>query len=218
MGLAEGSLVLEGEPRAPRYSTSYSHSTKVRAAPTNRNFCEPPFVPPFNVVVSKASEWLIVVGGCVFISMLGLSAYWEPDIRWLHFFQAWMYLATIVLAHRRNRWGYFIGFSAAGLWIYANLFATTFFFNGLQQLSRWVHTGRLERADLLIAVPAWFSNLLVVIGCIWGYSQVPTRSLRDAGRLLVSFALTTGFFALDMALFQPKYLGLFPRMLHPHLP
>jgi hypothetical protein len=38
------------------------------------------------------------------------------------------------------------------LWIYANTFATTFFFNGLQQLSQWVHT------DLLIAVPAWFSG------------------------------------------------------------
>ena len=90
------------------------------------------FVHPssYSYVVSKASEWLIVASGCVFISMLGLSAYWEPDIRWLHFFQAWMYVATIVLAHRRNRWGYFIGFSAAGLWIYANLFATTFFFNG----------------------------------------------------------------------------------------
>jgi hypothetical protein len=170
------------------------------------------------VIVSKAPEWLIIVGGCVFISMLGLSAYWEPDIRWLHFFQAWMYVATIVLALRRNSWGYFIGFSAAGLWIYANLFATTFFFNGLQQLSQWVHTGRLERADLLIAVPAWFSNLLVVIGCVWGYSLFPTRSLRDAGRFLVSFALSTGFFALDIALFQPRYLGLFPRMLHPHLP
>ncbi|HTS62142.1 MAG TPA: hypothetical protein VMH28_08955 [Candidatus Acidoferrales bacterium] len=168
--------------------------------------------------MSKASEWLTIAGGCVFILMLGLSAYWEPDIRWLHFFQAWMYVATMVLAHRSSRWGYFIGFSAAGLWIYANLFATTFFFNGLEQLSRWVHTGHLERADLLIAVPAWFSNLLVVIGCVWAYSQDPTRSLRDAGRLLVSFALTTGFFALDMALFQPRYLSLFPRMLHPHLP
>lgn len=170
------------------------------------------------VVMSKASEWLIVVGGCVFISMLGLSAYWEADIRWLHFFQAWMYVATIVLVLGRNLWGYFIGFSAAGLWIYANLFATTFFFNGLQQLSQWVRTGRLARADLLIAVPAWFANLLVVIGCVWGYFLVPARSLSDVGRLLVSFALTTGFFALDMAIFQPRYLALFPRMLQPHLP
>jgi hypothetical protein len=180
------------------------------------NFCASQYVP--SPIVSKAPEWLIVIGGCFFMLMLGLSAYWEPDIRWLHFLQALMYVATIVLGLHRNSWGYFIGFSAAGLWIYANLFATTFFLNGLQQLSQWVHTGHLERADLLIAVPAWFSNLLVVIGCAWGYFRSPTRSLRDAVRFLVTFALTTGFFALDMALFQPRYLGLFPRMLHPHLP
>jgi hypothetical protein len=78
--------------------------------------------------------------------------------------------------------------------------------------------GRLERADLLIAIPAWFSNLLVVVGYAWGYSLAPTRSLRDAGRFLVGFVVSTGFLALDMALFQPRYLGLFPRMLHTHLP
>jgi hypothetical protein len=71
---------------------------------------------------------------------------------------------------------------------------------------------------LSIAVPAWFSNFFVVLGCLWAYFRLPGRSLRDAVRFLVAFALTTGFFALDMALFQPRYLGLFPRMLHPHLP
>jgi hypothetical protein len=44
------------------------------------------------------------------------------------------------------------------------------------------------------------------------------KSLGDAGRLLATFVLTTAFFALDMALFQPRYLGIFPRLLHPHLP
>jgi hypothetical protein len=71
---------------------------------------------------------------------------------------------------------------------------------------------------LLIAVPAWFANVLVVIGCAWLNSMAPARSLRDASRFLVCFALTTGFFALDMAVFKPAYLGLFPRMLHPQLP
>ena len=180
------------------------------------NFCASEDV--LTLIVSKTPEWLIVAGGCVFILVLGVSAYCEPDIRWLHFFQAWMYVAAIVLALRRNSWGYFIGFSAAGLWDYANVFATTFFFNGLEQLAHWVHTGHLERADLLIAVPAWFSNLLVVIGCIWGYSRLPTRTLRDAGRFVIAFVLTTGFFALDMYLFQPRYLGMFPRLLHPWWP
>jgi hypothetical protein len=49
-------------------------------------------------------EALILIGSCIFIFILWLSAYFEADIRWLHFFQAWMYLATIVLALRRNRW------------------------------------------------------------------------------------------------------------------
>jgi hypothetical protein len=163
-------------------------------------------------------EWLIVTGGCVFILILAIAAYWEADIRWLHFFQAWMYVATIALALRRSRWGYFIGISAAGLWDYANIFATTFFFDGVHQLANWMHTGQLHRPDILIAVPAWVANLMIITGCLWAYSLLPKKPLRETGEFLITFALTTGFFALDMALFQPRYLALFPRMLHPHLP
>lgn len=90
---------------------------------------------PDNSLRLRAPEWIVTIGAFVFIVVLAISALWEADIRWLHFFQAWMYIATIVLVVRMNRWGYFIGASAAGLWAYANIFATTFFFNGLQQMS-----------------------------------------------------------------------------------
>ena len=146
----------------------------------------------------KAAYWLILVGGCFFILVLAVSAYWEADIRWLHFFQAWMYIATIVLSFRRSRWGYFIGISAAGLWEYINVFATTFLFNGLQKLSESIHSGHLERPDLIIAIPAWVSNFLVVVGCVWGYLRLREKGWIDAAKLLLTFALTTGFFALDM--------------------
>ena len=165
-----------------------------------------------------SAEWLILLGASFFIVVLAVSAYWEADIRWLHFFQAWMYIVTIFLAFRRKPWGYFIGVSAAGLWAYANIFVTTFLFNGLQELSRWIHSGHLARPDLLIAIPAWLSNILVVGGCLWAYTRLSAKPLGDLGKFLVTFALTTGFFALDMALFQPRYLGIFPRLLHPRLP
>jgi len=165
-----------------------------------------------------APEWLILAGTSSFILVLAVSAYSEADIRWLHFIQAWMYVVTIVLSFRENRWGYFIGVSAAGLWDYANVFATSFLLNGLKELSRWIHTAHLERPDLLIALPAWLSNFLVVAGCLWAYSRERTKPHSDLARFLIAFALTTGFFALDMALFQPRYLAIFPRMLHPHLP
>jgi hypothetical protein len=165
-----------------------------------------------------AGEWLTLIGAGVFIAVLAVSAYWEADIRWLHFFQAWMYIATIVLSLRGNRWGYFIGISAAGFWDYTNIFATSFFWNGLQQASRWIHAGHLARPDLLIAVPAWFSNLLVIIGCVWAYLRQGEKRASDIVKFVVCLALTTGFFAADMKIFQPRYLGPFPRLLHPHVP
>ena len=165
-----------------------------------------------------APEWLILIGALVFIIVLAVSAFWEADIRWLHFFQALMYVATIALSLRGNRWGYFIGISAAGSWDYANIVATTFFFNGLRQLSEWIHTGHLARPDLLIAVPAWFSNFFIIVGCLWAYSRRPAKRAADIASFLLAFALTTAFFAADMAIFQPRYLPLFRQMLHPHLP
>ena len=167
---------------------------------------------------SNAPQWLILLGASFFIVVLAVSAYWEADIRWLHFVQAWMYLATIVLSFRRSRWGYFLGISAAGLWDYTNIFATTFLYNGLQRLSEWIHTGHLQRPDLLIAIPAWLSNFAVIVGCVWGYVRLRDKSWCDAVRFVLTFAVTTGFFALDMYLFQPRYLGIFPRLLHPRLP
>jgi hypothetical protein len=165
---------------------------------------------------NRIPERSILTGACLFILVLAISAVWEKDIRWLHFFQAWMYVATIVLARRGNRWGYFIGIAAAGLWDYAQLFVNTFFWNGLQQLSHWLRTGHMSRPDLAIAVPAFIGNLLVVVGCLWAYAGMKGKSIRDAGRFVVAFALTTGFFALDMAICQPRYLTLFRGMLHPH--
>lgn len=164
-----------------------------------------------------APEWLILIGASLFIAVLFVSAWWEADIRWLYFFQAWLYIATILLSLRGNRWGYFIGISTAGFWDYANIFVTNFFAAGLQQLSIWIHTGHLPHPDLFIAVPAWTSNLLIIVGCLGAYARRPAKSLGDVGRFVIASALSTAYFAADMALFQPRYLRLFPRLLHPHL-
>jgi hypothetical protein len=164
----------------------------------------------------EAPEWLILTGALAFIAVLTASAYWDPSIRWLHFFQAWMYLATIVLSLRGSRWGHFVGVSVAAFWDYTSLFVNTFFYNGLQQLEIWTHTGHVERPDILIAVPAWLSNLLVICGCLWAYARLPEKRSSDFARFLLAF--TTGFFALDIALVQPRYLGLFPHLLHPRIP
>jgi hypothetical protein len=165
----------------------------------------------------KIPHWLTTLGAVVFIAVLFLSAYWEADIRWLHFFQAWMYFATIALVWKGNRWGYFIGMGAAGFWNYATLFVNNFLQSGLAQASILLKTGHLPHPDLFIAVPGWLGNLAVMVGCLLAYIALKDKKWSDLPRFLLAFAGTTGFFAVIMALFQPRYLGLFPRLLHPHL-
>lgn len=166
----------------------------------------------------SAPRFWIVLGSAFFIVVLTVSAIPEADIRWLHFFQAWMYVATIALSLRRSHWGYFVGIACAGLWAYTNLFVTTFLTNGLHYLKEWARTGHLQRPDQLIAVPAWLSNALIVVACLWAYCRLGKKSAGDVAKFTLTFALTTGFFALDMYLFQPRYLALFARLLHPHWP
>ena len=163
-------------------------------------------------------EILILTGCSIFTFILWLSAYFEADIRWLHFFQAWMYLVTVVLALRRSRWGYFIGLSAAGLWDYINLFVTTFFRNGLHWLQASIAERHVQHVDQIIALPAWTGNFLVALGCLWAYSRLNEKTAADAVRFLVAFVLTTGFFLGAVAVCQPRYLPLFRGIFHPHAP
>ena len=173
--------------------------------------------PLMQKVIPSMSRWTVAIGAAVFIGVLFISAYWEADTRWLHFFQAWMYLATIILAWKGSRWGYFIGVGAAGLWNYMTLFVNTFLKNGLEQASILVHTGHLPRPDLFISVFGWLANLMVIVGCVLAYGWTAGKRPSDILKFALALAGTTSFFALIVALFQPRYLGLFPGLLHPHL-
>jgi len=52
---------------------------------------------------------------------------------------------------------------------------------------QWIDTRHLAQPDLFVAVSAWFSNLLVIIGCVWAYSRRPGRPFSDVGRLLICY-------------------------------
>ena len=165
----------------------------------------------------NADLWTITAGATLFVAVLLVAAYWDRDIRWLHFLQGWMYVAAVALSWRRSRWGYFIGFGAAALWNDLTLFVNSFLENGLEQAAMLLHSGHVARPDLFIAVPGWLGNLLVIVGCVWAYARLPRKRWADAGRVLVATAATTAFFALAMYVSQPRYLAQFPRMLHPHV-
>jgi len=163
-------------------------------------------------------DWTIVVGAIGFIAILAIAAVFDHTIIWLHLFQALMYAAVIGLIAARNRWAYFIGLSIAGLWNYMTMFVNSFFLNGLRALHQSLASGRLVHPDQIISVAAVAFHFMMIAGCLILIVQTSRRPGADLLRLLFAFAVFTGYFAASMALFQPRYLPQFARMLHPHSP
>jgi len=152
-------------------------------------------------------EWLITIGGIVFVFTLAVSAVFVREIRWLHLAQASLYLTAILLSIRLNRWGYFIGASAAGLWNALAMFASPLFAELIENPAR---------PDLILQVVAWLANLVVVVGSVLGYGRLPIKSRRDIGGLVVAFLGTTALLVAPTAILAPDYLVAFTRARHPH--
>jgi glucan phosphoethanolaminetransferase (alkaline phosphatase superfamily) len=150
------------------------------------------------------------------MAILAVSAAWDHRIVWLHFFQALQYVAVIALAARGSRWGYFLGIAVAAFWNYSVLFVNSFFRSGMRAVLDSLHQGAIVRPDQMIAVAAFLFHLILIAACIAAYLRLPRRPAADAGRLIATFCVAILYFAAIVALFQPRYLTLFPRLLHPH--
>jgi hypothetical protein len=166
--------------------------------------------------VDRLLVWTIAAGCAGFIFILVISALWDHSIILLHAFQSLQYLVVVALAARRNRWGYFIGIAVAGLWDYGGLFVNSFVASGWRALSTTIETGVLTKPDQIIAVFGFTFHLMIIVACALAYLRLANRKPADGIRLLVSFAGAIGYFYAIIALFQPRYLSFFSRLLHPH--
>src|SRR5690242_21838650 len=110
--------------------------------------------------------WLIMPGAAVFVFALAVSALFEADLRGLHFFQAWLYIVTVALSVRKNKWGYFVCISTALLWNYA-LFSTSPLFAHLVKTP--------TRPDASMPSFPWVGPRAIIVGWPWAYSPQPVR-------------------------------------------
>jgi hypothetical protein len=162
--------------------------------------------------------WTIALSNAAFVAVLALAAYWEPEIVWLHLFQALSYGVIVLLAAQGNRWGYFLGIGVSAVWIYLTTFAGNFVESGFTNLGLSIQQGAVVRADQIIAVPAFLLQLTLMVACMLAYLRLPNRRASDLARLLVSLIAALSYLVALFALFEPKFLYQLPMLLHPHLP
>jgi hypothetical protein len=160
--------------------------------------------------------WVIAVSSAAFVLILALAAYWDHTIIWLHLFQSFQYLAIVLLAARANRWAYLVGIAVGAFWTYVGTFVTNFVESGFENLGLTLRTGVLTRADQIIAVFALTSQLIIILACLIAYFRLNRRKSSDWLRFVVAIAAAISYLIASFALFQPRYLGMVPKLLHPH--
>jgi len=161
---------------------------------------------------NSSIQWLVVASCTVFILVLALSAVYDPSIRVLHVFQAAIYVAVVILARRRNAWGYGAGCLVAALWNWTNLAHTTFIANGLRELSRALQTGEVRRPDQLIAVVAATAHFVLIGACLVGYSRIKPKARFEPLKFFAGGVLAIGYFVGIIILFGPQYVPLLRRV------
>jgi len=96
------------------------------------------------------------------------------------------------------------------------MFGNTFFHSGMNALAQSFAEGHLVHPDQIIAVFAVASHFAMIAACLAAYLRLSRKSWADLAAWFATLVGQTGYFAAIMALFQPRYLSLFPRLLHPH--
>ena len=159
----------------------------------------------------RADSIDVLAAGCAtaFIVILEITAYWDRTIRVLHVFESLPYVVAAVLCLRQHKFGYILGAASGAFWLWTAGTLTTFVRNGFERVAMLLHTGHVDRPDILLAAPAVCATGGLVLFSLWGYSRSPDKSWSDVGLFVAATGLVAGFFVAIFAAFAPQYLGMF---------
>jgi hypothetical protein len=158
---------------------------------------------------TRATDLSVAACAALFITVLAISAYWDPTIRMLHVFEAVPYIAAGALCLRRSAFGYAVAIAGGAFWLWCAGFLTTFVRNGFQQFELLLRTGTIPRPDVLIAMPAALATAGLVIFAIASYVRHRNKSWRDLGVTAAAFIAVPLFFLAIFKAFAPRYLAMF---------
>jgi hypothetical protein len=145
----------------------------------------------------------VPIGAGLFIVALTVSAAYVPALRTLHFFQALIYVAVIVLAHRHRAWAFGAGVAVPLVWNSLQLFVTHLMQTGAVLIWSFIRTGEIRRPDTMMVAIGWLGHSVLIVSCIAGF-LTDTSGQRAWGRFAAGALLSLAYFALIVATLLPR--------------
>jgi hypothetical protein len=144
----------------------------------------------------------IPVGSGLFVIALIVSALVVPELRLLHFLQALIYVAVVILARRNSVWGLGAGVTTAVVWNSLNLFVTHLAQAGAVTFWHFLTTGEVQRLDTMMVTVGTIGHFILIVACL---AALPgTTENRKWWKFLGGGLAALAYLALIVAIARPR--------------
>lgn len=151
---------------------------------------------------SSSTRVWIPVGAVLFVIALIVSALVVPELRPLHFLQALIYVAVVILARRNSVWGLGAGVTIAVAWNSLNLFVTHLAQAGAVAFWRFVSAGEVRRLDTMMVTLGTIAHFILIVACL--AAAIGTTENKKWWKFLGGGIAALAYFALIVAIALPR--------------
>ena len=154
-------------------------------------------------ISASSTRFWIPIGAALFIVALTVSALVVPQLRLLHFLQALIYVAVVILARRNSMWGFGAGVTIAVIWNSLQLFVTHLVQAGAVALWHFLSAGQVRRVDTMMVTLGCIGHFILIFACL-------AASVEDQGtdrkwwKFAGGGAIAVAYFVLIVAVALPR--------------
>jgi hypothetical protein len=150
-----------------------------------------------------STRFWIPIGAVLFIVALTVSALVVPQLRLLHFLQALIYIAVVILARRNSMWGFGAGVTIAVIWNSLQLFVNHLVQAGIVAFWHFLSTGQVQRLDTMMVALGCIAHFILIFACLT--ASVGDRATdKNWWKFAGGGAIAVAYFALIVAVALPR--------------
>ena len=143
----------------------------------------------------------VYLGAALFLVALFVSAILLPELRILHSLQALIYIAVIVLAHRRSPWGYGAGFAIAVVWNGMSLFVSHLIQAGSVAFWSSLRTGHVQQLVPMMVTLGGIGHFILIVASLFAVVRHSTDA-RKWWKFAGGGVLSVPYFAVLVVIFH----------------
>jgi|SRR5215467_4637402 len=152
---------------------------------------------------SSATRVWIPIAASLFVVALIVSAWVVPELRLLHFLQALIYVAIVILAHRNSAVGFGAGVFVPVVWNSLNLFVTHLMQAGAVAFWSFVRTGQVQRLDTIMVPLGGIAHFALILACLAAVLQQPAEK-RKWWKFVAGGIAALAYLVLIVAIARPR--------------